>query len=530
MAGDSTTLGTGGPIGSANNPNQSEARPPPPTLTRRQLVTGAGGSLVALGLAGFVGYKWPRQAAGAVRSSGSNASALSALQSFVTEPDLLPPRVRVTTYSSSAVLTPPFIFLAPRNYNASAPGQGGLMIVDRSGRLVWFKPITDQSPFDFDAQPYAGRSVLTWWQGELVVDYGVGTGEIASSSYALQGKVHAGGGLRADLHELKLTNAGTALVTAYDVVNADLSSRGGQAKGQLVTGHAQEIDLATGKLLFDWDSSDHIGLDESYQGVPPAGPYDYFHINSIAETPDGNLLISARNTWTLYKVDRSTGKVIWRLNGKKSDFTMGPGAAFSWQHDARPHGPTSLSVFDDSSASGEEGRSRGLLLNVDNTSMHVSVAHAYLHPAGFHVANQGNVQVLADGRVFVGWGDQPYFSEFARDGTLLLDGEMPIGYRSYRALCHDWVGRPTEPPAVAARPNPAGGTVVYASWNGATNLHTWTVLAGDENTSLEVIGSQPSTGFETAIAVGSTAPYYATVAMGPDGKELGRSAVVTVTA
>jgi hypothetical protein len=230
----------------------------------------------------------------------------------------------------------------------------------------------------------------------------------------------------------------------------------------------------------------------------------------------------------VYKVDRSTGKVLWRLNGKKSDFSMGPGSVFHWQHDARPLGSGSISLFDDGSSPAEERQSRGLVLNVDDRAMRVSLAHAYLHPAGFLAANQGSVQVLADERVFVGWGNQPYFSEFATDGTLLLDGQMPIGYRSYRALCHDWAGTPTEPPAIAVRTNPAGGAAVYASWNGATKVHGWTVLAGKERTSLEVVGSQPWSGFESAIAVNSAGPYFSVVATSAAGTELGRSAIAEV--
>jgi hypothetical protein len=500
--------------------DRPEPQPKPRGLTRRQLLSGVGGGAIALGLAGLVGYKWPHN-----RGTATPATAGTAvLQSFVTRPDLLPPVVSVTSYSSDAYAGPPYIFLAVRNSDASAPGQAGLMILDRLGRMVWFRPITTQAPFDFNTQTYRGEPVLTWWQGQVVVDYGVGIGEMADRSYGMQQSIQAGNGLKADLHELNLTTAGTALVTAYQVVPADLSSMGGQSKGQLVAGHAQEIDLATGKVLFDWDSTSHIALDESYWDAPKTGQYDYFHINSIAETPDGNLLISARNTWGVYKVDRSTGKVLWRLNGKKSDFAMGRGSAFYWQHDARPIGSAGMSLFDDGSTP-QEHQSRGLVLAVDESSMQVGLTHAYLHPAGFLAANQGNVQLLPDGRVFVGWGNQPYFSEFASDGTLLLDGEMPSGYRSYRALVHDWAGTPTEPPAIAVRANPAGGTLVYASWNGATDVRSWSVLAGQDATSLEVVGAQPWSGFESAIAVNSNAPYFAVAAMSSAGKELGRSAI-----
>src|SRR5262249_45391531 len=172
-----------------------------------------------------------------------------------------------------------------------------------------------------------------------------------------------------------------ALVTAYETTTADLSAVGGLRKGRVWVGHAQEIDLATGKLLFDWSSIDHVPVQESYQPlVHPKGTFDYFHIDSVAETDDGNLLISARNTWTLYKVDRSNGHVLWRMNGKKSDFTLGSGAAFHWQHCAGAHGPDILTVFDNGVR--QEKQSRALVLTLDTNAMHVDLTHAYAHPSG----------------------------------------------------------------------------------------------------------------------------------------------------
>jgi hypothetical protein len=340
--------------------------------------------------------------------------------------------------------------------------------------------------------------------------------------------VRAGDGLMTDLHELSLTSAGTALITAYGSTTTDLSPLGGSPRGKVFVGHAQEIDLATGKVLFDWNSLDHVGLEESYRNAPSPhtrSGFDYFHINSVAEMDDGNLLICARNTCAIYKVDRSTGRVIWRLNGKRSDFDVSARARFSWQHHARAHGHDAMTVFDNAGPK-KERQSRGLLLAIDRKARRVDLAHAYVHPAGFLANTLGSVQRLPDGRVFVGWGDQPYFSEFAPDGTLLLHGELPFGIRTYRAFVGDWVGRPSEPPRVAARANPAGGAVIYASWNGATEIDRWTVLAGADRSSLSPVGSQPWTGFETAIAVNSTGPHFAVGAADRHGKVLGRSDVI----
>ena len=505
-------------------------------FSRRQVLLGAAGGLVLAGAGGVIGYEWPRSkratAAGTKAGTHPNPDEISRglvergqVLRFVTRPDLRPPKVTVTSYAPSPS-SPPYIFLAPRSYLSGEEGQHGLMAIDRSGRLVWYQPVGPQ-PFDLKVQSYRGKPVLTWWQGDVVYDYGVGTGEMASTSYEQLQQIRAGNGLKADLHELRLTSAGTALLTAYQVVPADLSAVGGKAKGKLVVGHAQEVDLATGKVLFDWDSLAHVPMEDSYKKInPPGDEYDYFHINSIAEMPDGDLLISSLGTWALYKVDRSTGNIVWCLGGKRSDFSFGPGARFYWQHDALPHGPDLISVFDDGAWPPEERQSRGLLLNVDTKSMHVSLRQAYLQPARFLAANQGNVQMLPDGRAFVGWGNQPYFSEFSPGGELLLDGQMPFGYRSYRALTHDWQGTPAEPPVAVAVGNPANGVQVFASWNGATAVEQWLVLGGKEPTSLQPVGAQPWAGFETGISLNATGPWFAVVAMGAGGKEMGRSCPV----
>ena len=344
-------------------------------VTRRRFMAKAAGGLAALGLAGLAGYEWPHAAKRSV--------PLPEVQGFVTRPDLQPPAVRVTTLlgdgsQASEYDRPRHIFVSPITLT-KAPSQPGLMLLDRQGRLIWFKPFTTVTPYDFNAQDYNGQSLLTWWQGRPETGRGsAGIGEMASSSYRAVGAVHAGDGLREDYHEFNLTAAGTALITAYQSTTTDLSAVGGARRGNVVAGHAQEIDVATGKVIFDWDSLSHVGVEESYV-TPPSekgNGYDYFHINSISEAPDGNLLISARHTWAIYKVDRSSGQVIWRMNGKRSDFTMGPGTHFYWQHDARMPGPATLTLFDngsDGSLPTQEKQSRALLLSVNTKAMEVSL-------------------------------------------------------------------------------------------------------------------------------------------------------------
>lgn len=188
--------------------------------------------------------------------------------------------------------------------------------------------------------------------------------------------------------------------------------------------------------------------------------------------------------------------------------------------------PDLLTVFDNGSSPPEETRSRALVLDVDTTAMRVTLRQAYTHPAGLLADNQGSVQLLPDGRVFVGWGAQPYFSEFSAGGQLLLDGELPVNDQSYRAFTFNWSGQPSGKPAVVVRRNPARGSAVYVSWNGATDVQTWTVLAGHNPSALAAVGSQQRAGFETMISVNSQGPYFAVTAHDSSGQQLGRSATV----
>jgi Arylsulfotransferase (ASST) len=506
--------------------------------TRRQLLR-RGGFAVAgaagLGLAGLAGHAWPHSGSdsGARPAAGKSPdpSASGDVDNFVSS-DLHPPVINVTQAAgASPAGQPPYIFIAPRGYVSTPVGQSGLMIVDRQGSLVWSGSPIGGTPLNFTVQQYQNRPVLTWSAGYVnAAGITYGTSYIADSSYRVIAKVKAGNGAETDLHEFNLTPQGTALITAHRKVTADLTALGGPRKGAVYESIAQEIDVATGKVLFEWNSLDQVALSESHEAfVAGTSGYDYFHINSVALAPDGDLLISSRNTWTVYKVSRSDGAIQWRLGGKKSDFQVEPGAGFSWQHDARMPEAGLLTVFDNASSPPEEARSRALVLNVETTAMRVTLQRAYTHPAGLLADNQGSVQLLPDGQVFVGWGAQPYFSQFAADGELLLDGQMPVADQSYRAFTFGWNGDPAGDPAVVVRTNPARGSAVYVSWNGATDVATWTVLAGKTRSGLATVGSQPRTGFETVISVDSEGPYFAVTAQDAAGRQLGRSAVVKRT-
>ncbi len=243
--------------------------------------------------------------------------------------------------------------------------------------------------------------------------FGQGQGVLIDSSYQQVARVKAANGQQMDLHEFTVTPQGTALFTCFpQVVQADLSSVGGSRRGQLYNPVFQEVDIRTGRLLLEWRGVDHIPLTDSY--LPMAEPFDFLHINSINVAPDGHLLVSARHTWSMYKVDRQTGQVIWRLGGKRSDFGLDKAATFAWQHDAQQPAMGTMTVFDNGSEGSinTETRSRGLALNVDETGRTVKLAQEFIHPKPLLAVAMGSVQTLPSGNMMVGWGTEPYVSDF----------------------------------------------------------------------------------------------------------------------
>jgi hypothetical protein len=447
-------------------------------------------------------------------------------RTFRSRPDLRPPAIRVTTPATKTA--PGLIFLGVKTPN----NQNGAMIVDDEGEQIWFSPMTGDvdQPNDVRVQWYRGQPVLTSWEGVSERGHGLGHFVVRDSSYRPVAELRVGNGYPgADLHEFLLTPDGTALIIVYHAVRWDLSSVGGAEEGTAVDGIVQELEVATGRVISEWHSLDHIAIDEA-KGEPPEDPddlFDYVHLNSVEVDADGHLVVSARNSWGVYKFDRWTGEVIWRLNGTRSDFEMGPETPFVVQHDARVLPTGELTVFDNASGDSEaEVSSRGLVLRLDTEAMTATLVRAHVHPTEILSVSQGNMQTLPNGNAFVGWGSSPVFSEFAPDGTLLFNGRFPQNTNSYRAYRFPWVGLPSELPAVATELGDDGEVTVYVSWNGATEAVTWEVLAGSNPDRLRPVASAPRAGFETEIVVETTEPYLAVRALNGTGNILGVSAVV----
>src|ERR1700690_454973 len=408
--------------------------------SRRRFLKAGGVMVVGAGALGALVVEACTSASPSGGSPGSSPGGSPppvARRRYRSRPDLTAPPVDVASPVGS--VAPGFVFITPNN--GKAPD--GLLMTDNAGKPVWIRPDTGSYAATFRPAVYGGKPVLTWWEGATNGGYGSGQLVIVDDTPTELLPIGAGQGRKADIHEFQITPQQTALLLTDQGVPipAGATPPPYQNWDCIVV----ELDIQTGAVLFEWHSADHIDPSESvlpapgtagspiptgtpFAAPPPGGSaatpavpvYDSVHANAIELDTDRHLLVSARNTSTIYKVDRSTGNILWRLGGKKSDFKMGDGASFGLQHDPRRHADGTLSIFDDGTA----GPSRGIVLNVDEVAMTASLVKEYPHPHGKFAMSQGNMEILPNGNVFVGWGSTGYASEFSTDGQLQFDADF----------------------------------------------------------------------------------------------------------
>jgi Arylsulfotransferase (ASST) len=356
----------------------------------------------------------------------------------------------------SSTVPPPLTILTHGADNGNgdifvAPSGGGYAsgpeIITATGQVIWFHPLpAGEIATDFRTQTYLGQPVLTWFQSGGPTG---GTDYIDNDRYQQIATVRAGNGYRTDFHEFLITPWNTALILADTTATANLTSIGGPAGQTVIDGLVQEIDIRTGRVLFQWDSADHVPYRDSQMPRPASAsaPWDWFHINAVHLDTDGNLLVDARNTWTTYKVNLHTGAIMWELGGKQSSFALraAPGQAldrdgeiFAWQHDPEAIGGGEYTFFDDESGGMLLSHSRAVTVRLDLQTHVATLVKSDNQPEGLVAGAMGNAQTTRNGDLFVGWGTLPYISEFSPSGQLLFNAEFPVGVTTYRAYRLPW--------------------------------------------------------------------------------------------
>jgi hypothetical protein len=379
---------------------------------------------------------------------GAAVIALAAAGSALAVTPTSPPPVTILT-SSPFVAQGGDFFISP--FGDASTYANGPEIIDSQGNVVWFKAVpAGQEASDFRVQRYDGQPVLTFWQGTGLGGLATGTDYIYNDHYQQIATVNAGNGLSADGHEFLITPWNTALILSYTTATANLTSIGGPADQTVINGVVQEIDIATGRVLFQWNSEDHVPFSQSEQPLPASAstPWDWFHINAVKLDTNGNLLIDARDTWTTYEVNPWDGKILWQLGGKDSSFTLqaapgqtldSAGEIFAWQHDPEALGNDTYTFFDnDSTGAPLLPYSRAVTVRLNPWTKVATLVASEDQPEGLSAPSQGNAQTTLEGNLVVGWGALPYFSEFDRSGGLIFNAQFPTGVNTYRAYQFPW--------------------------------------------------------------------------------------------
>ncbi|GAA5068899.1 arylsulfotransferase family protein [Nocardia callitridis] len=354
----------------------------------------------------------------------------------VNEPSGAPGYVYYSNGVSAAALVPGVAqALAPLPAVAAAN-----IVLDKAGHEVWrYTPPPGQDVSNFRTQTYQGKRVLTWWQGSTVAGHGSGADYIADEHGNIIEKISAPGISGSDVHEFRLTEDGRALITSYEEVSADLTAIGGPKDAKMFDTVASVVDVASKRVLLRWSAAEHVPLTDSTEPglLPGASTYDPFHMNSIALDPHGDLVISLRNTSTVYDVDIETGEINWQLGGKRSSFALEPGVEFAFQHDAEFADPTTLRLFDNNSSGRTTlGLSDVQWIRLDVDAGRASLLRKQVHPANLTAYAMGNAQTLPNGNTLVGWGSAAHISEFTPSGQLVYDAALPLG--TYRAYLSEW--------------------------------------------------------------------------------------------
>ncbi|KAB8339276.1 hypothetical protein FH972_022209 [Carpinus fangiana] len=467
---------------------------------------------------------------------------------YYSRPDILAPAMNVSMQHLERV-EPGYVFISPYQTVQSGP-----YIYDKAGNLV-YSGHADVGPYNvhnFHVCQYKGSDHLCMFQGNQLLGYARGHYVILDNNYQAVETVESGGGVAsADQHEFRLINDGeSALITVYQPTPWDLSRINIRSQGWVQDGMFQEINVATGKVVFQWNALNHIdpftsyvypkGSDVAGDGLSPQTPWDFFHINSIDKSQlTGHYLISARHIGSLLYINGSDGSIIWRLEtGGKSDFEC-EDFQFSFQHDAQIRWENGthmmVSLYDNSSnmvnRTAENSAGRIITLDMETMKAYPSGPATPWPHGPLSSASQGNTQLLSNGNIFNCYGDFPFFAEFENDGTPAWTAKLGVQNGKvmvYRAYSAPWYSVPenSRPALWTYARNSDAMVALYVSWNGCTEVESWNFYGGnDVGDAFVKMGNTRKAGFETIYTSDTHYKYAFAEAISYGGESLRNSSI-----
>jgi hypothetical protein len=324
--------------------------------------------------------------------------------------------------------------------SSSAAHSPYVIFADAHGVPVWWiHTSTTMAPVDGKVLP---DGTVAWSRKT-----GGGFSHSAYEHYSLDGTdlgALSTVGTGADQHDMQQLPNGDYLMEAYvPRSGVDLSSQGGPANATVLDAEIQEV-TADGKLVWSWNSKDHIGLDETAawgldntkdtdNGQPV---YDIVHLNSIEDEGDGTVVFSARHLDAVYRIRRSDGAILWKLGGshrtESLTFVDDPlgATSFGGQHDARILPDGTLTVHDNGTF--RDRPPRAVRYQLDTKAMTATRLDEVTDPRATSSGCCGSARRLAGSDWVVSWGGNPTITELTPTGDPVLTLTLATLF-SYRA-------------------------------------------------------------------------------------------------
>jgi Arylsulfotransferase (ASST) len=315
------------------------------------------------------------------------------------------------------------------------------MVLDNNGTPVWYRK--PASPDVFDVTLLSDGTIAC-------ASYGAGSPNAAFEAFNLE--TTATRWLKApvppmDFHELdELPNGDLMMLSSPLKSNIDLTALGLSSSATIIDCVVQEVE-PNGQLVWEWRASDHISASESTHPltmkVNGQSVYDTFHCNSIdTDFASGNVLLSSRHTDAIYLIDKTSGKIIWKMGGNSPNrdnaqiltITDDPEGAFHAQHDARFEPNGDISLYDDQTWDVRLA-ARGVEYHIDTDAGTATLIWSYTSPDHQDSMATGSFRRLDGGNDnVIGWGDKAntLFTEVDAAGNVMLNVTFPSGELAYR--------------------------------------------------------------------------------------------------
>lgn len=357
----------------------------------------------------------------AISSTGHNAT--SAAQAFTTA--TLPGNLPQLTVIKNELPSPGLVMLGFTALNNFVKSQ--VAVVNNDGRVMWYRQFA-RPVIDFQKQTNGHYTVYSSLDDSPAHFY-----ELDQAGNVLQ-EFYASAGRATGAHELRLFDGRYCLFGLEDR-SMDLTGIGGLPNA---TVRGMVIEYHRSNSSFFWSTFEHLEVNEASPDInTQVADVSPWHCNAIEVDRDDHLLVSFRNSDQIVKINSQTGAIIWRLGGKKNDFTFvnDPLNGFSHQHGIRRLANGNVILFDNGNLH-TPPTSRAVEYRLDEQAKTATLVWEYRHePALFGFA-MGFAQRLENGNTLICYGIAQRIIEVDASGNkvwdLRIDEPNRFAYRAFR--------------------------------------------------------------------------------------------------